>query len=193
MITGDEIRRALEGAFILARLDVSGLERFDVSVDGFWKSFAAALLVAPAYAVLIAEQYVMRGSEAPLGSILTVELLSFVATVIAFPIVAIVLTRLLGLGGRYVPLVVAANWSTVPQITLVLAALVLANVVPGARGALFGAATIAAMIYSWFVIRTALGTTGMIAFGLLVVDVILSLSIDAATDRLLPLPLPPPS
>ena len=43
-----EIAYGIYGAWRLARLDVTGMEVFDRTVAGFWKSFFAAVLVAPA-------------------------------------------------------------------------------------------------------------------------------------------------
>ena len=48
-----EIAYAFYGAWRLAHLDASGLKYFDTSLDGFWKSFFAAVLVAPAYALIV--------------------------------------------------------------------------------------------------------------------------------------------
>jgi len=41
--------------------DTRGLALFDLSLEGFWKSFAAALLVAPAYAIVLLDQYSVIG------------------------------------------------------------------------------------------------------------------------------------
>jgi hypothetical protein len=48
-----EIQRALQGAWLLARGDTRGMGLFDLSVEGFWRSFAAALLAAPAYVLVL--------------------------------------------------------------------------------------------------------------------------------------------
>ena len=52
-----EIQRSVQAAWLLARGDTRGMALFDLSLEGFWKSFAAALLVAPAYAIVLLDQY----------------------------------------------------------------------------------------------------------------------------------------
>ena len=114
------------------------------------------------------------------------ESLAYLAGWIAFPIAAVFLSRLLGLGGRYVPLIVAANWSSVLQITLyalvVLAGLALPR---GLRTLLLFGTTVAVLVYQWFVIRSALRTSSGIAFALVVIDVLLSMAVSRTLDGLL--------
>mgnify|MGYP006888959685 CR=1 FL=1 len=83
-----EIRRSVEAAWLLARGDQRGMALFDLSVDGFWHSFAAALLVAPAYALVLADQYAHLGwPESPWWTILA-EAISYLSGWVAFPIAA---------------------------------------------------------------------------------------------------------
>ena len=42
-----EVIRSIYGAWRLPWLDRSGMGHFNLSVDGFWRSFFAAVLVAP--------------------------------------------------------------------------------------------------------------------------------------------------
>ena len=42
MITAREVSYGLFGAWRLAHLDRRGMEYFDTSIDGFWRSFWAA-------------------------------------------------------------------------------------------------------------------------------------------------------
>lgn len=184
MPSRDEINRALSGVLLLARMDGGGMRLLDLSVDGFWKSFAGPALAAPAFALLLAERYVRTGLPAGLGVLVPVEVLSYLVGCLAFPLVAIPLTRLLGLGHRYVPLVVAVNWSTVPQVTVLLAAVLLAGLLPGIGGLLLPLAGLATLAYAWFVIRTSLETTGSIAFGLVVVDLLVSVALNRGMDAL---------
>ena len=98
---------------------------------------------------------------------------------------AIFLTRLLGLGRRYVPLIVAGNWSALPQIGFLLTALVVSLVLPPLRPLVYLAATLAAVVYQWFVARSALQTSSSIALAMVVVDFLLSMGISLAADGFL--------
>jgi hypothetical protein len=50
---GAEIVRAIFGAYRLAHFDATGLAYFNNTVEGFWRSFIAAVLAAPAAAILV--------------------------------------------------------------------------------------------------------------------------------------------
>lgn len=181
-----EIARSVQGAWLLAQGDTRGLDLFDLSIEGFWRSFAAALLVAPAYLLLLAEQYATVGWPQHKLATVMAELVAYGCGWLSFPLAAIFLTRLLGLSARYVPLVVAVNWAATLQIGFYVAVVVLSLVLPQeVRTLLLFTATIAVLIYQWFVIRAALDTSGTIAFGLVVIDVLLSIATSRAVDGLL--------
>jgi hypothetical protein len=114
------------------------------------------------------------------------EILAYACGWLTFPVAAIVLTRLLGLGGRYVPLIVASNWGAMLQIGLYTVVVIVTLVMPR-EVRTFGlfAATAAVLVYQWFVIRTALETSGGIAFGFVVIDVLLSVAVTRGIDGLL--------
>lgn len=186
MPTSLEIARYLQAAWQLARGDERGIARLDLSLEGFWGSFAAALVAAPAYALVLIEQYATLGWPQHLPGTVLAEILAYLAGWIAFPVAAIFLTRLLDLGARYVPLVVAANWSSVLQITLYALVVLASLAVPRSlRTLLLFAATVAVLVYQWFVIRSALRTTSGIAFALVVIDVLLSMAVSRTLDGLL--------
>ena len=147
---------------------------------GFPALFSAALLPV-ANLTLFGTLTIYLGNpdefDAGYGALLTIYLAA------AFPIAAILLTRLLGLARFYVPLVVATNWAAVIQIAVFIAAVVLARLLGEGAGALLMlAVTILLVAYQWFVIRTALDTTGANAFGLLAVDLLLSAIVNVLTD-----------
>lgn len=181
-----DARRSLEGAALLARLDRSGMDRFDLSVDGFWRSFMAALVAAPPYLVLLADRYEREETGPHIGNVLFIEVISYALGWIAFPLVAVFLARMLGLGSRYIALVVANNWAAVLQVSLVALSVIAAGFLPESQqGPLTLTAILAALAYQWFVIRTALQASGLIALGLVVLDVLMSLMLNLTVDRFL--------
>lgn len=186
MLSRAEIARSFQGAWLLARGDVRGLELFDLSLEGFWGSFAAAAVAAPAYALVLAEQYAALGWPQRVTATVVAETMAYVLGWVAFPIAAIYLTRLLGLTQRYVTLVVAANWAGALQWAFYATVVMVSLVLPGElRSVLLLAAVLAAMFYHWFVVRVALATSGGIAFGLVAIDFLLSLMVSRTIDALL--------
>jgi hypothetical protein len=181
-----EVLSGLFGAYRLAWFDASGMAHFNLTVEGFWHSFFAAVLIAPAYAILVAMQLSGEAEDFNLALVFLTEGIGYILAWCAFPLVAIVLTRLLGLDRNYVALIVAVNWSAVLQTSAFLAVLLLGLIVPEGLGTLIVTlTTLAILIYQWFVIRTALGTTGGIALMLLLVDLVITTMINAGADRML--------
>lgn len=186
MPTTLEIARYLQGAWELARGDARGIGKLDLSLEGFWGSFAAAVVAAPAYVLVLLEQYAYVGWPRNVGGTIVAEAVAYACGWIVFPLAAILLVRLLDLGHRYVPLIVAMNWSSVLQITLYALVVLVSYVLPRElRTLLLFSTTIAVLVYQWFVVRSALQTTSGIAFGLVVIDVLLSMATSRAIDGLL--------
>jgi hypothetical protein len=182
----EEISSALYGAYRLAWFDPTGMGHFNLTFDGFWRSFFAAALVAPAYAILVGLHVADEPEAVDLGLLVVTESIGYVLAWAAFPLVAIVLTRLLGLDRHYVALIVALNWTAVLQTALFLIVVLLGPVLPGALGTLLITLTTGAiLVYQWFVIRSALQTTSGIALMMLLVDLVITAVINIGTDRVL--------
>jgi hypothetical protein len=182
----EEVLSALYGAYRLARFDASGMTYFCLTVEGFWRSFFAAALVAPAYAILVGMHASAGAEDLNVALLFLAEGLSYVLAWCAFPIAALVLTRLLGLDRNYVALIVAHNWSAVLQAAAFLAVLLLGLVLPDVPGRWLATLTTGALlVYQWFVIRSALQTSGGVALMLLLVDLVITSMISAGTDRVL--------
>lgn len=193
-----EILQSLEGAWRLARLDRAGMTFFNLTVAGFWRSFFAAILVAPGYAILVAQKLADRDAVAPEAApsvvatgepaaiwVVIVQTATYALSWAVFPIVAAVLTWLLNLGRAYVALIVAGNWAAVIQMAAFLAALVLGYLLPAALApVLITVVTGGILFYQWFVIRTALQTSGGVALVLVLVDLLVNTVINVGADRL---------
>jgi hypothetical protein len=111
------LRESLSGAVLVMLGRPEGLGRLDLSLAGFWRSFAALILVLPlafipewSMANVVAEEgEVPSGFSDWLFSAAIVSLVDW----FAFPLLFAFLARPLGLSDRYVPFIVARNWSAV--------------------------------------------------------------------------------
>src|SRR5438067_6056815 len=126
-----ETQLAIGGALKLARGDARGLGFFDISVDGFWRSFRAALICYPMYLVLLS----FRVTEAQLAAssvprIIAVETIAFAIAWVAFPLLILPLARLLGRENRFLLFMVAYNWSQVLQTVLFVIVAIVAALLP---------------------------------------------------------------
>jgi len=183
-----ETARGLYGAWRLLRGDSGGLAAFDESVDGFWKSFFAAVLTAPGYGLLLALHLGRNPPEADGASVLAIHLLAYVVSWTAFPLVTHYIARGLDREARWVGFVVALNWSKVWQMAIYLPPAVLAGAVipnPVVAGLISLVGVIAVLVYQWYVTRSALDIPGPTAAGLTAVDLLLGLLITGSADATL--------
>ena len=183
-----QVAAALYGAWRLLRGDPGGLTFFDQSHEGFYRSFFAAVLVAPGYVILILIH--LAGIETQAGGlrILTVETIAYVISWTAFPLLMFRITDAIGRSHAYIVFVVAFNWSKVIQMLIFLpvSAITFAGFLPEVvAGLLNVTATIGILAYQWYITRTSLDISGFAAVGLVVLDVIIGVIITAVSDGMI--------
>jgi hypothetical protein len=181
-----EIRLALAGAMQLARADPSGLVWFDASIDGFWRSFRAALICYPLYLVLLGFRVTpAQVAASSFGRIVTVETIGYAIAWVAFPLLILPLTRVLDRENRFLLFMVAYNWCQVPQTMLFVLIAIGGAVVPQglAQFAEIGGA-VAVLVYEWFIARSALSVTSAPAALVVLIDVLLGTILSRVTEGL---------
>jgi hypothetical protein len=115
MLSTDETYASLAGAWRLMFGKADGLRLLDLSADGFWNSFFAIVVAAPALIVgwvgianEIGDPDAFAGRLGMLIRLATVDLGSWVLPLVALALVA----PRAGIGGRFVHYVVASNWAS---------------------------------------------------------------------------------
>lgn len=190
MITLGEVSRSVFGAWILARFNPDGLRFFDNTVEAFWRSFWAAAIVLPAYAILLVLRH--SGSEIGVGAITAffVHAIAYVIGWVAFPFLMFYVTQMIDRGQWYCRYMVAYNWSVILQITVMLTVSLFAAsglVSPAIGGAATVITVVFILIYQGFIARTALQVSGPGAAGIVFMDFLLSLMLDGWSAKLLQL------
>ncbi|MBP0575432.1 hypothetical protein J8J27_32425, partial [Mycobacterium tuberculosis] len=79
------------------------MRHFDVSIDGFWRSFRVAVVLTPTLLVDVAVDTRLAEEIGAGGDGLLARLLTYAAGFIVFPLVLAVIGRPLGLERNYVP------------------------------------------------------------------------------------------
>lgn len=115
-----EVQVNFIGAWRLFRRDPKGLSLFGQDEAAFWKSFWCAVIIAPAYIVLLVLIPDQLRSDASLLRVVPVEVISYTIGWVAWPLVAYTLLGVMGVRDRYIPYIVAYNWSSGPQVVLLL-------------------------------------------------------------------------
>ena len=115
MLSVDETSSSLTGAWRLMLGKADGLRLLDLSADGFWNSFFAIVVAAPAMIVgwvgtanEIGDPNAFAGRLGMLVRLATVDLGSWLLPLVALALVA----SRAGIGDRFVHYVVASNWAS---------------------------------------------------------------------------------
>ncbi len=112
MTLGEEASRSLQGAWGLLRRNPAAPTAFNATLDGFWRSFFAAVLLLPldlAYRAMVGPGE--GAADAAPGTRWTVNILIYVIGWTAWPLMAFYLARAMNCGGRFLGYMVAYNWS----------------------------------------------------------------------------------
>jgi hypothetical protein len=187
-LTARETVYSIFGAYRLAMLDKSGLSYLDRSPEGAIRSFYAALIVLPAYVVLVVLRLWDVLPEVSLLRFVTVEGLAYVISWTAFPLVMFHIAGLLDRSARYFDFLSAYNWSSVIQMGLYLPVVALADsgLMPEGLGeGLVLVVTMLVLMYQWFIARTTLDINGGSAAGVVLLDMILAVFITGTADGML--------
>jgi hypothetical protein len=194
MPSRDEILRSLTGAWHLFLDRPNALRYFDLSLDGFWRSFGAILLVAPSYfLVALAERTriltdsINDGFDG--GAFFFNKVISIGVDWVAFAIAFAFIAGPLGLGRTYSTFIIARNWGTVLAVIpfAIISLLYLAGMLgPDVADFLSLAFWVVVIRYSYLIARRALGAEIGTAIAIVVSDFALSLAILALFGTLIP-------
>lgn len=188
-----ETVQSLRAAWRLAMLDPSGMNGFNLTVEGFWRSFSVYLFLFPAYLLMVLAPPMTQATlripldSVPIETLILGKSFSFALRVVVSTVLLALLCRLLNVGERFVALIVANNWAAAIQIAvwLPIALLAARGLLPGRAGATLQTVVVIVMLfYAWFVTRTALGIGGLAALGVIVADELSSEMIGMLLDRL---------
>jgi len=181
--------KALYGALRMARFDADGMQFFDQTPTGFWRSFFAAVVVSPLYLGLVLVRYDLAGYTAtPMARYLTVEIVAYIIAWVAFPVVMDRVVQIIDRDRHYIRFIVAYNWSSVLQNAVYLPVILFGTIgvmtADNANGIAF-VALIWVLVYSWFVTRTALDVKAPMAAVIVLVDLMLSVVVNSLADSMI--------
>jgi hypothetical protein len=184
----EEIRRSLIAAWQLFLNRPDAMGQFDISVDGFWRSFRAFWLVLPSYALVVLAQYCMTPPGSISGGTFVLEnAVSFALDWVTFPIILALAAARLGISGTYPAFIVARNWTgVIGSLPFGLIALLnLTGFTDGGFLSILWLASFALFLrYGFIVARQALRVPIVFATALVVADLLVSLAIQSGLNSL---------
>ena len=188
MISAQQTFTALYGAYRLARLDTGGMKFFDQTIDGFWRSFYAAVIVAPLFILFLAVSYDPEKIAAGPVRYIIIEGIAYVMAWYLFPLIMLNIVQAMDRAQQYLGYIVAYNWASVWQNFIYLPVAILAGLGVVNTGAIAFISTIliaAIVAYSWFIARTALQIAGGMAAMIVVFEWSLSIFLRWITQFML--------
>lgn len=188
MLTAGEITAGFYGAWRLAHFDASGMRWFDRSTEGVWRSFLVAVLIAPGWALILYMHDVSISPPPDLARYVAVQAIAYVMLWVTFPLVLSHLAPLVDRQEELADFIVAYNWSAIPQMALMLPLAWLLSTEGEASGwiqALVVVGRLALFAYQWFIVKTALRLGGLSAGGVVILDLLISLTITEVSDQMI--------
>ncbi len=189
----DEILASLRGAWRLFLRDERGYEDFNITIGGFWRSFAVIFLIFPLYYIAFqAEQQIMKAAAEDTSMIIGETSFGIVAMGLiidwfAYPALMAFLARMFSLGRRYVPYIVAYNWTSLLLMALMMPSFLLflgGFIAPGTAMGINFTLTVFALYIHWYVAFSALKVTGVQASAFVAIDLLMSITINLGMGRL---------
>jgi len=187
------IRENLVGAWHVMLGQPEGLNRIDTSLEGFWRSFAAVVLLVPfAVLALFSEVPLAVAAGEPLvsltGGTFVLLAMTLLADWFAFPLVFAVIAPPFGLSSSYVPFIVTRNWASVilgAGMGLVHALHLVGAIPTGLAPYVLLAVIAVALRFSYVVVRLTLAVSMGMALPIVILDFLISVTVWSVFDRLL--------
>lgn len=177
--------RSLYGAYRLARLDVGGMQYFDVSPNGFWHSFTAAIFVLPFYLATMLARWFIVPETVSGWRFIAIELIAYVIAWTAFPVLMTIVVKALDREQYYIRHIVAYNWAAVLQNVVYLPVVMLNLLGVSAVQPLSLMVLMLVLFYTWFVTKTALQISIFAAWGIVALDLLVSIVLSVWSDTLI--------
>jgi hypothetical protein len=190
----EELTRSIRAAWRLFIGDRGGMADFDLSVEGFWRSFGAIVPILPFYlcVVLVERQVRFADPESAAGTseayFFFVRALIVAVDWMALPVLLGLFARPLGIAQNYASFIIARNWASVLVVipdTVVTLLLAFDAVSREVAAFLSLGVLLIILRYRYFVARVALGVGIGFAIAISVADLLLSIVINVGLDQLL--------
>jgi hypothetical protein len=182
----EEALRSIKAAARLLAHDQAAYAEFNVSVQGFWRSFLAIIpMAAMLYPMTISSARIACEIDPKTNDGIPEFAAAYLTLAIAWavwPLAAAALSRLFGAGQHYARYVVAYNWASVP----LFAVNAIPHVLYGLGGSAFAAGALFVFLigvyayYSWYIARTGLQTSAAVAIAFMLADLTLGFGLSAA-------------
>lgn len=176
MISVRELVYSLYAAWRLARVDREGVQFFDRTAGGFWRSFFAAAIVLPLFVIEVILIGGPRLEEADVLLLVAALAVYYAIAWLYWPALMSFIVELMGVPERFVAYVVARNWAEVLASVLLFVAIVLSEAyLPDQFAGIVWLTTLGVILaYRGFIASATLGCSFFAAAGLAIGEFVLN-------------------
>lgn len=180
----DEISRSLFALWRILKFDPAGPSYFNLTADGFWRSFAAPIVVIPILSILFLPVLAMAPEEIERPGGITFVVVSTLSDYIflgLFPLIMIPVTRWLGVSEYYSTFIIAWNWAIVVPLLFFLPMAILTAgdlISSGVMGMVQLSFICFLIFFSVLIARTCLQCHGIAAAAVVMLDIVLGEIVD---------------
>ena len=176
----EETRRSVTGCWRLLMRDEGGYDDLNLSINGFWWSFAVLLPIAPftIYFSQIVDQLGKSPNQTPISAQLIG--LALVLHWFGWPLIMAAVARIAGLTRNFVRYVVAYNWASLLVVAFELPPVLLmwqGEATAGLGVAIYYLVFAVLIYYHWYIAKTALDTSFHVAWAVTLGDLLLNIAL----------------
>ncbi|MDF1719508.1 MAG: hypothetical protein P1U65_02425 [Minwuia sp.] len=174
-----EIATALQATYRIALRDRAGAWILDDSVVGFLKSFFAAIIIAPLYALVVMIRSYLDQPPDDMVGVMAIEGVAYLVGWLVWPVLSFEIARFFSVRAAWRRYVVAYNWSHVwiMLLQLPLLALSQSGIVGSQAGSFAMIVTVLlVVVYRFLLARDVLGIDRYAAMGVSFLDLVVSVA-----------------
>lgn len=184
MVGARELSYYVYGAWRLVKRDTGGLQHFENTPEAFWRSFQAAIYVAPIAFIITATRLADVTTKSGPTHVFIIESLTYVIGWFLFPFIMLYLSEALSRRDRLFRYIAAYNWASILRAALLFIIFLIDQTglfPPGLVVFLRTAAIIAVLVYVGYIARVSLEISVPAAVGVVAVDFFSSLMLEMTT------------
>ena len=107
----DEARRSVRGSVRVLRFDPDALQAFNLTIEGYWRSFYAALMLLPLYLLYLLTLPMPQGVG--VGRFWLIEAINYSLVWTIWPLISYYICRGAGVQDKYITYITVHNWAQI--------------------------------------------------------------------------------
>ena len=177
-MSAKEIASILHGFLLIIKFDEKFKDHFENSHEAFWKSFYAAIVVAPLQVIYEWGLYISLDEKPNLTRAIPIEVLEYTILWVLFPLVMTYITKVINREEQYFRYIVTYNWLQMCISIIIMPLIILSvfNFLPISASTFLETMVFLLFVtYNIFIVKIALKLQTGPSFSIVLIDVLLTL------------------